>query len=131
MQELQSISSESGLRIAPNGFFWRFHVAHINLLTVESFMSIPLLVLNLWELLFISNFNRSPEILNTFVWVFSNILGMKQVRDTNFGMIGILVSSKCHNNVQNFVDKLRQTQVLCYIVHYERSSVSIFNDFFC
>ena len=43
------------------------------------------LVLELWQLLFVSDLTRTPEIRNTSVWVLSNVWRLWQVRDTKFG----------------------------------------------
>ena len=47
-------------------------------------MSIKILVVELWQFLFIRDLTRIPEIENTPAWIFSNIWKLKQVWDTKF-----------------------------------------------
>ena len=55
-----------------------------NLVTGPSFMSISSLVLELWQFSFIKGLTRNPEILNTSVWVLSDIWRLGRVMDTKF-----------------------------------------------
>ena len=56
------------------------------LVTGASFMSISLLVLELWKFSF-KALTRNPEFGNTPVWILPNIWRLGQVTDTEFGTI--------------------------------------------
>ena len=70
-----------------------------SLATGSSFMSISLLVPELWQLLFTRDLTRNPEIENTPVWVLFNFWRLeKRLTDTKFGMnVSLKVTSveKC------------------------------------
>ena len=51
--------------------FWHCHIS--SLITDPSFLSISLIVLDLWQFLFISDLTRNLKIGNTSTWVLSNI----------------------------------------------------------
>ena len=81
-------------------FFWRFLFYLSSLVTVPSFMSISLLVLELWLFLFIKGLTRNPGIGNMLVWVFSNIWRLERVRDIKFDRKAskekLFNAAKCH-----------------------------------
>ena len=63
-------------------FFWHCLFLLSSLVTGSNFMSISLLVLELWQFSFIRVDQKSPEIGNTPIWVLHNIWGLGPVRDT-------------------------------------------------
>ena len=57
-----------------------------SLVSDASFMSVSLLVLELWQFLFIRDLAKKPQIKNTPVWILCNIWRLGWVRDIKFGM---------------------------------------------
>ena len=72
-----------------------------NLGAGPSFMSIFLLMLDLWQFLFLRSLTWNPEIVNTPVWVLSIMWRLEWDRDTRFGMN---VSNEMLNNAAKFPD---------------------------
>ena len=66
-------------------FFWPCSVFLASLVTGPSFMSISLLVLELWQFPFM-RLTRNSEIENTPVWTLPNICRLGRVWDTKCGM---------------------------------------------
>ena len=77
-----------------------------SLVTVPSFMSIPSLVLELWQFFFI----RNPEIGNIPVLVFPNIWRLGRVKDTKFGTN---VSNKILLNATKYRGKINCYHWFC------------------
>ena len=77
--------STSGLR-NPNAILNVIVFLLSSLVTAPSFVSVSLLVLELWYLLFIRDLGRNQEIKNTPIWIFSNMWRLRQIRDTKFSM---------------------------------------------
>ena len=57
-----------------------------SLVTGPSFISIPSLVLELWQFSFYKGLTENPEIGNTPVWVLPKIWRLGRVMNTKFGM---------------------------------------------